>query len=306
MHGHRHNPSAHPHEHGAATDETRVFRAMLLTGGFLVVEIVGGLLSSSLALLADAGHMLTDTAALGLAWVAFRVARNPPDARRSYGYHRFPVLAAFLNGATLVAIVGWIIFEAVQRLTQPVEIVGGLMLAVAVFGLLVNIIAFLILHGGNRENLNMRAAALHVLGDLLGSAAAIVAAVVIVATGWTPIDPLLSIVVAVLILQSAWRLLRQSGHILLEGTPEEIDVAQLRTAVAASVPEVDEVHHVHAWSLTSGRPVVTLHANVSDAADQEQVLRDIRNVLQERFGVAHATIQIERGTCADDAAEPGS
>lgn len=272
---------------------------MLLTVGFMVVEVAGGLLSGSLALLADAGHMLTDAAALGFAYLAFRLGRRPADAERSYGYHRFQVLAAFLNGVILIAIVAWIAFEAVQRLREPVEILGGLMLAVACVGLVVNVIAFAVLHGGNRENLNMRGALLHVLGDLLGSLAAIIAATVIILTGWTPIDPLLSVLVALLIARSAWMLVRQSTHVLLEGTPVEIDVSQLKSELVDSMPEVDDVHHVHVWTLTSGKLVMTLHAHVRDGTDGQQVLRKIVSMCRERFGVAHVTVQIEHGDCAD-------
>ncbi len=272
---------------------------MLLTGGFMAVEVVGGLLAGSLALLADAGHMLTDAAALCFAWLAFRVARRPADEQRSYGYHRFQILAAFLNGVILIAIVVWIGIEAVQRLREPVEILGGLMLAVAGVGLVVNLISFAILHGGNRENLNVRGALVHVMGDLLGSLAAIVAALVIIVTGWTPIDPLLSVLVALLILRSAWMLVRQSTHVLLEGTPAEVDVSRLKTELVASVPEVDDVHHVHAWTLASGKLVMTLHAHVRDDADREQVLRTILSICHERFGVSHVTVQIEHGRCAD-------
>ncbi len=290
----------HSHFRGPSGGERRLFWAMLLTASFMVAEVVGGLLSQSLALLADAGHMLTDTAALGFAWVAFRIARRAPDARRSYGYQRFQVLAAFINGATLVAIVAWILIEAVQRLREPVEVLGGLMLTIAVLGLLVNIAAFWILHGGDRANLNIRGAALHVLGDLLGSVAAIVAAVIILLTGWMPIDPLLSVFVALLILRSAWLLLRQSAHVLLEGTPDHIDVARLRTAVVEAVPDVEDVHHVHAWSLTPERSLITLHARVRGDADHDEVMQGINDVLIRKFGVAHATIQIERGRCLDE------
>src|SRR5690606_34074649 len=175
--------SAHHHE----SDQRRVQIALVLTGLFMLVEVAGGLLSGSLALLADAGHMLTDTMALALAAVAFRVAARPADAKRSFGYHRFQILAAFVNGLTLIVIVGWILVEAVQRFMNPTAVTGGLMLVVAAAGLLVNVVVFTILHRGDQENLNMRGAALHVLGDMLGSIAAIVAAIVILATGWTPI-----------------------------------------------------------------------------------------------------------------------
>ena len=170
---------AHGDREASADNERRVFLAMLLTGGFMVAEVAGGIAAGSLALLADAGHMLTDCASLALAWMAFRIGRRPHDARRSYGYHRFQVLAAFVNGIALIAIVGWIVIEAVRRLLAPVEVLGGLMLVIAVLGLLVNLGAFWILHGGDQQNLNLRGAALHVLGDLLGSIAAIAAGLII-------------------------------------------------------------------------------------------------------------------------------
>ncbi|NIR28983.1 MAG: cation diffusion facilitator family transporter [Gammaproteobacteria bacterium] len=273
---------------------------MWLTAAFMVVEAAGGLLAGSLALLADAGHMLTDTAALSFAWIALRLSRRPADRKRSYGYHRFQVLAAFVNGMVLLGIVIWIGFEAVHRLQAPVEVLGGLMLAVACGGLAVNLVVLRILRSGERPSLNVRGAALHVFGDLLGSVAAITAAGVILATGWTPIDPLLSLVVALLILRSAWHLVRQSGHILLEGTPGDLDLAQLRSELIDSVAEVDDVHHMHAWSLTDERPLVTLHAHIVDGADQQSALRRIKRLLRDRFGISHATVQIERGRCADD------
>jgi cobalt-zinc-cadmium efflux system protein len=292
QHGHGHR---HGHPHDSADSERRVLLALVLTGGFMVVEVIGGLAAGSLALLADAGHMLTDTLSLALAFVAFRIGRWPHDTRRTYGYHRFQVLAAFVNGLTLVAIVGWIAIEAARRLLEPVEVLGGLMLAVAVIGLTVNVAAFAILHGGDRRNLNVRGAALHVLADMLGSVAAIVAALVIGIAGWMPIDPLLSLVVALLILRSAWILLRRSGHILLEGAPEWLDEAELRGALVAAVPVVLEVHHVHAWMLTIERPLITLHARVAPGVDQQEALRAIHRALADRFGIEHATVQIEVG-----------
>ena len=290
----------HGHGRAAADNERRVLYAMLLTGGFMVAEVVGGIAAGSLALLADAGHMLTDCAALALAWMAFRIGRRPQDARRTYGYHRFQVLAAFVNGLSLIAIVLWIAIEAVRRLLAPVEVLGGLMLAIAVLGLLVNLAAFVILRGGDRANLNLQGAVLHVLGDLLGSLAAIVAALVIFWTGWMPIDPLLSVFVALLILRSAWMLVRRSSHILLEGTPDWLDVDELRRSLAAAVPAVEDVHHVHAWMLTSERPLLTMHARVQAGADHDQVLKAIQQALLRDHGIDHATIQIERAGCTGD------
>jgi cobalt-zinc-cadmium efflux system protein len=289
----------HSHAHGS-DNEKRVLWAFVLTAGFMGVEVAGGLISGSLALLADAAHMLTDAAALALAWVAFRIARRPADPKRSYGYHRGQVLAAFVNGAVLLAIVGWIFFEAVQRLRAPIAVEGGLMLVVAAFGLAVNIAAFLVLHGGDRQNLNLRGAAAHVLGDMLGSAAAIVGALVILWTGWMPIDPILSMLVGLLVLRSAWLVVRESAHILLEGTPAEIEPRSLRQALMDDIPDLEDVHHIHAWSLTSQMPLITLHAQVGDTADTQAVLKRIKQVLASRFGIDHSTVQIERGHCGDD------
>jgi cobalt-zinc-cadmium efflux system protein len=302
-HAHDHG-HAHSHAQAAPDNERRVFWAMLLTGAFTLAEVAGGILSGSLALLADAGHMLTDTASLALAWAAFRVARRPHDSLRTYGYHRFQVLAAFVNGVTLMAIVGWIAIEAIRRLFSPVEVLGGMMLAVAALGLVVNLVAFAILHGAERGNLNIRGATLHVLGDLLGSLAAIVAAAVILWTGWVPIDPLLSLLVAGLILRSAWFLVRKSCHVLLEGTPEWLDVAQLKVALTRAVPDVEDVHHVHAWMLTGERPLMTLHVTVCEASDHHTVLIAITRFLRSEYGIDHATVQIEPAGCADEMLEP--
>lgn len=292
-----------PHRHGDADNETRLFQAMVLTGVFMVVEVIGGIYSGSLALLADAGHMLIDTAALSLAWLGFRVGRRSPDSRRSYGYHRFQILAAFVNGVTLLFVVGWIVFEAIGRLFEPVEILPRPMLIVAALGLAVNVLVLTLLRAGNGENLNVRSAALHVLGDLLGSVAAILAAVIILGTGWTPIDPLLSVVVAMLILRSAWVIIGHSAHILLEGTPDWLDIDRLRDDLRECVPGIEDIHHVHVWSLTSERPLLTMHANIRDDADHDQVLRRIKETLARDFGIDHATVEVEKGVCADEAPE---
>lgn len=291
--GHAHAPARD------ARDLSRVRLAALLTGGFMLVELAGGWIAGSLALLADAAHMLTDTAALGLAWLAFHIARRPADSRRSYGYQRFQVIAAFVNGTALLAIVAGIAWEAVLRLGEPEPVRGGLMLGVALAGLAVNLVVFALLRGGSRANLNVRGALLHVIGDLLGSVAAIAGAAVILATGWMPIDPLLSLLVAALVARSAVSLVRESAHILLEGTPPELDIRALRDQLPASIDGVLDVHHVHAWSLTPERAMVTLHASVALDADDERVLRELRAELASRWGIRHATIQLERGACMD-------
>lgn len=288
-----------PHGHAHTTNERRVLCVLVITLGFMIAEIVGGILSGSLALLADAGHMLTDAAALALAWAAFRVTRRPSDRLRTFGYDRVQVLAAFANGLALLAIAVWIVVEAIRRIADPIEVLAMPMLVIAAGGLLVNVVAFAILHGGDRDNINLRGALSHVLSDMLASAAAMLAAIIIVLTGWTPIDPLLSVVVAALVVRVGYRLTKHSGHILLEGSPEDISTDAVRASLTESMPEVTDVHHVHAWSLTHGRPLMTLHAVIQEGADHRAVLRRIQSLLHAKFGVDHATIQLEPGSRLD-------
>ena len=288
------------HTYTGAQAEQRLLWAMLLTGGFMLVEVAGGLISGSLALLADAGHMLTDTTALAMGWLGARLARRPADQLRSYGYHRTQVLAALLNGIGFIALVIWIVIEAWSRFREPVAILGGPMLAVAIAGLAINGIAFRMLHGEHQHDLNIRAAALHVIGDLLGSVATIVAAIVILMTGWTPIDPLLSVFVALLITVNAVRVVNQSVHILLEGTPPDVDVNLIRHELIEEVPNVTDVHHVHVWSITPERPVLTMHVTVATLDNYSATLHKIQACLAEHFGIEHATVQIEHEKCADD------
>lgn len=294
---HEHRHAGHHHTH--TRNERRIGIAALLTGGFMIAEAIGGLLSGSLALLADAGHMLTDAASLALAWAAIHIARRPSDWQRTYGFHRFQVLAAFTNGLTLVFIAIAIVIEAGRRLMAPAPVLGGPMLAIAVIGLAVNVAAFIALHGAERDNLNVRGALLHVLGDLLGSAATIVAALVILWTGWTPIDPLLSVAVALLIVRSAWFVLRESGHILLEAAPRSLDVEAMRDDLVAAVGGVEDVHHVHVWSLTQDRPMVTLHVRIAEPIRAFEIAHAIKARLRARHGIDHATIEVEHEDCAD-------
>lgn len=278
----------------------RLLLALCATGSFTVVEAVGGWLAGSLAVLADAAHMLTDTAALGFAWLAANVSMRSADERRSYGYHRVQVLAGLVNGLLLVGIVAWIGVEAVQRLAEPQPVAGGLMLGVAAAGLLVNIGVLRMLgHGDHQHDLNMHGAALHVLGDLFGSVGAIAAAIVILATGWTPIDPLLSMAVCVLVLFSAGRLVREAVHILMEGTPGHVDIEEIKNTLQAEIPEVDSIHHVHVWSLTPEHPLLTLHADIPDRRNSDAALIKIKTVLRDKFRISHSTIQIETEGCAD-------
>jgi cobalt-zinc-cadmium efflux system protein len=294
-----HHGHDHSHGHGASSS-TLLGAALALTGAFMLVEFAGGLFARSLALLADAGHMLTDSAALALAWAATRIAARPADTRRSFGYQRLRVLATFVNGCALLFIVAWIAVEAVQRLMNPVDVNANAILWVGGLGLCVNVIVFAMLRRGDSHDMNIAAATLHVVGDLLGSAAAVVAGVVILFTGWLPIDPLLSLFVSVLIVRSALALVRRSAHILMEGAPDWLDVGELRSTLEQRIPAIRDVHHVHAWLVGPQETLLTMHASVSAAADHAVVLKDAKVLLAERFGITHATIQIEVEDCVDE------
>ena len=265
----------------------------------MVAEVAGGLISGSLALIADAAHMLTDSVALVFAWGAFRIARRPASWRYSFGFERVQVLAAFLNGLSLFGIAVWIVYEAWERYGRPVPILADTMLAVAILGLLVNVLVFYILSSADRENLNIRGAILHVMGDLLGSVAAIVAALVILWTGWLPIDPILSVVVALLVLRSAWVVAKDALHILLEGAPASLEPEVIRADLIEAVEGVREVEHIHAWSITQERPMITLNARLHEGAAAAQTVAAIKQRLHERFGVGHATVEVDFGSAAD-------
>ncbi|WP_169566035.1 cation diffusion facilitator family transporter [Sneathiella limimaris] len=302
-HGHGHvQGQGHGHSHHHVPDvtedsEKRVFWVMLLTGGYMILQVLGGLFAGSLALIADSGHMLSDTAALGLAWFGFRLAKKPADDKRTYGYHRFQILAAFTNGLTLFFIAGWIVIEAIDRLINPGDVLSLPMLFVAIAGLLVNIIGFVILHKGDSHNVNMQGALLHVLGDLLGSVAAIVAALIIMFTGWVAADPILSVVVAVIILKSGYGIVRKTGHILLEGTPEHLDLGEIKDDLTREFPEVLDAHHLHAWSLTAERVLLTVHVRISKETNIESLLPRINSFLKDEYEVGHATVQFEYEVC---------
>ena len=268
---------------------------------FMVVEVIGGLLSGSLALLADATHMLTDALALGLAASAQFFAARPADKKLHFGYRRAQVLAAFVNGILLTVLLCWIIFEAVNRFLNPVEVNAQLMLWVAVAGFVANGIAFFILHRRDEHNLNMRGAMLHVVSDLLGSVAAIIAALVIAAKGWLAIDPILSIGVAVLIGFSAFRLVRETGYILLEGAPGNIDIAELETELLNAGEQIKGIHNIQISQITPEQPRLTLHVCVSDARDAASALSVVKSYLEEHHQIHHSTIQVEVGDECPDA-----
>ena len=293
---------AHTHSEGTG-NRTRLLAAFLVTALFMVAEIAGGLLSGSLALLADAGHMLTDAAALLMALLAVQFAQRKPNARHTFGLLRLTTLAAFVNAIALVVITFLIVWEAVIRFRHPEPVASGMMLTIAVAGLLANLLSFWLLHRGSEEkNLNVRAAALHVLGDLLGSVGAIVAALIIMFTGWTPADPILSILVSLLVLRSAWALMKESVHELLEGAPASLDVDKLKRALTRGVPEIRNVHHIHLWQVGE-KPVMTLHVHVVPPYDHDALLHRIHDWLHEHYQIEHATVQMEYQGCDDDDCE---
>lgn len=286
------------HSHSASDgNRSRLLAAFLVTAVYMVAEVIGGILSGSLALLADAGHMLTDSAALLFALVAVHLAQRRPSKRHSYGLLRLTTLAAFVNALALLAITVLIVWEAVIRFAHPQPVAGGMMLTIATGGLLANLLSFWLLHRGSGEkNLNVRAAALHVLGDLLGSVGAIIAALIILFTGWTPIDPILSILVSMLVLRSGWILIKESSHELLEGAPPSIDIDKLRRSLTQNIPEVRNVHHVHLWQVGE-KPVITLHVQVIPPRDHDALLRRIHHYLHAHFHLDHATVQMEYQRC---------
>ena len=291
---HSHESAAmhrHAHDHRAAS--RRALAAVLaLTVAMTVVEVFGGVLTGSLALLADAGHLFSDSFAIGLALGAILLARRPTTSRRSFGFQRAEILAAFVNGLTLVLVSGWIVWEAIDRLDERPDVLGGWMLVVAATGLAVNGLAAIILLRSGRETLNVEAAFRHVLADLLGSVGVLVAALVIVTTGWTLVDPLVSLAIAVLIVASAWGVLRDSTAILMEQTPTRIDGdAVARTII--EVPGVTSVHDLHVWTITSGFDALAAHVLVGRGEDCHARRRDVERALAAAFGITHTTLQVD-------------
>jgi cobalt-zinc-cadmium efflux system protein len=268
--------------------------ALVITTAFLVVEVIGGVVTGSLALLADAGHMATDVAALGLSLFAMWLARRPATPERSFGFRRAEILAALLNSATLVVISLYIFWESFQRLGDPPDVDSGPMLAVALAGLLANALSAWVLMrgGGHQENLNVRGAFLHVVGDMLGSVGAIAAALIMLATGWYLADPLLSAGIGLLILWSSWNLLRESADVLLEATPRDIDARAVQADLLQS-PGVAGIHDLHIWTVTSGLVAVSGHVEVTGDRDWSVLLQDLSTLLRDRYGIGHVTLQPE-------------
>lgn len=288
----------------SSADRKRRLRwALAITGSFLIIETVGGIVSGSLALLADAAHMATDVGALVLSYAAMSLAERRTTARHTYGLHRAEILAAFVNAQVLLLVSGYIFYEAYKRFSEPPEIAAGLMLWVAVAGLIANLLAMRLLHQGSETSLNMRAAYLEVLTDMLGSLGVIVAALVMAPTGWYWVDPLVSAGIGFLIVPRTLSLLRESTHVLVEGSPPEIDLGSLRDEVL-KLPGVESLHDLHVWSLTSGMHAASVHVRATERASHEAVLAAVKVFLRDRIGVSHATVQVEwAGSDACDVSE---
>jgi cobalt-zinc-cadmium efflux system protein len=280
------------HSHGRVGSARPLARTLVLTSAVAVAELVGGLLTGSLALLADAGHMLSDSGSLGIALFAIWLARRPATAQRSFGFKRAEILAALVNGVALVAIAIWIFVEAADRFSEPPEVLGGPMLAIALAGLAVNAGAALILFRSDRASLNLRAAFRHVLADLLGSVGVIAAALVILLTGWTYADPLLGAAIGVLVAASSWSVLRESVEILLEATPAGTDAGAVQARMLA-VDGVTNVHDLHIWTITSGFPALAAHVLVARGEDCHGKRRELERVLHDEFGIDHTTLQVD-------------
>ena len=282
------------HSHGAGvTNEKKLTIALVLTGGFLLVEVIGGILTQSLALLSDAAHMLTDVLALVIALIAIKIGRRAADHQRSYGYRRFEILAAAFNAILLFGVAIYIFYEAIQRFLHPPEIQTTGMLVIAAIGLVVNIISMMVLRGGADNSLNMKGAYLEVLSDMVGSVAVIVGAGIIAYTGWRQVDAVLAVLISLWVLPRTWRLLVDSTQVLLEGTPAGVDVAKLR-ADLSGLPTVLEVHDVHVWSITSGQHSLTAHLDVS-AWPTNTILLEAAHEIAMDHGITHATFQVEGG-----------
>ncbi len=290
---------AHPHSHHGHAHHRAVFRherplwwAFGLTALFLAAEVVGGVLTRSLALLSDAAHMATDVFALAVSLTAVRLSRRPPDARRTYGYARMEALGALVNGILLFGVAGYIFWEAVGRFRTPVGVASGGMLAVAAGGLVINLVSLRLLKAGSGESLNVKGAYLEVWSDMLGSLGVIVGAVVITATGWTVVDPVIAVLISLWVLPRTWQLLREAGHILMEGVPGGIPLEDVRGLLLAG-PGVLSVHDLHVWSLGSDQPALTAHLVVRGESDPTALRSSLTGALAEAFGIDHVTLQLE-------------
>ncbi|MFY0545755.1 cation diffusion facilitator family transporter [Brevibacillus sp. H7] len=289
-HGHGH------HHHGKGANKKALMIALIIITTFLIVEVIGGIMTNSLALLSDAGHMLSDSSALFLSLIAMYFAAKKPSPEKTYGFYRFEILAALINGVTLVLISLYIFWEAYERLFAPPEVASLSMMGIAFVGLLANLsAAFVLMRGDYKNNLNLRSAFLHVLGDMLGSVGAIAAGFVIWRFGWYIADPIISIVVGILVLVSAWRVTKESVNILMEGTPSTVNIEKVAVALSG-LPGVKSVHDLHIWTVTSGFDSLTCHLHVKDDVPSYPVLHEALHLLETKFGITHATIQVENSS----------
>ncbi|MDB4892550.1 MAG: cation transporter [Gemmatimonadetes bacterium] len=296
-HGHDHG---HAHVHDDGGNARRLVVVLVLTAVYMLAEAIGGWLSHSLALIADAGHMLSDVAALGLSLFAVWISRRPPTPARSYGYHRTEILAALANAATLIAISVWVCVEAYRRLHEPPEVAGRMVMAIAAGGFLINLAGMWVLSGGRASNLNIRGAWLHVATDALGNIGTVAAGAAVAYLGWMWADPAASVIIAALVCWSAWALLMESLDVLMEGTPSSIDPAKVRDALG-TVIGVQAVHDLHIWSITSGRVSLSAHIAVDGTRPDRDILPELCSKLRENFGITHVTLQLESECAASEA-----
>jgi cobalt-zinc-cadmium efflux system protein len=285
--------SGHAHDHSYGHQHTGRLKLTLgLTFAYMLAEVAGGWLTGSLALLADAGHMLTDAGAMILTLAAFWFAVRPASEKKTYGYYRLEILTALINGIVLILISLWIFVEAYNRFASPPQVKSGEMTLVAAGGLFINVVCAWLLHGGHRDNLNMRGAWLHVMGDILGSVAAIAAGLLMYGFGWYQADPISSALIGLIIVYGSWKLIRESVNVLLEGTPAHIDLAAVEEAIMKTAG-VDNVHDLHIWTITSGLEALSAHVIHGDEIKQIDLLKELRAKLHDRFGIDHLTIQME-------------
>ena len=296
-HNHNHNHQAGhagpDHTHLQTSNKRLLFAAFLITISFMTAEIIGGIWANSLALISDAGHMFSDAFSLVLSLFAIKLASKPPSAKRTYGFYRFEILAAFINGLTLAVIALYIYYEAYQRLIAPPEVQSGIMLWIAIIGLLANLgSAAILMRGDTKGNLNLRSAFLHVLGDMLGSVGAIIAGALIALFGWYIADPIISIIVATLVLISGWRVTKESVHVLTEGSPLHVDVAELSRNLY-TINGVKGIHDLHVWTITSGLEALSCHIVIAPDKNVQEMLLACKRVIHERLGIDHVTLQFE-------------
>jgi len=287
--GHPHN-----HSHSHTNNKKALFISFLLISTFMIVEVIGGIVTNSLALISDAGHMLSDAVALGLSLFALKLGERKATPSKTYGYRRFEIIAAALNGITLIGISLYIIVEACSRFAHPPHVESVGMLSISIIGLFINVIAAWVLMSGDKdENVNVRSAFLHVIGDFLGSVGAIIAALLIYFFGWGLADPIASIIVAVLVLFSGWRVTKESVHVLMEGVPLHIDMVRVKHSLL-NIPHVLDVHDLHVWSLTSGVPMLSCHVTIDEEGNHDEILRLAQHILHDQYEIEHSTLQVEK------------